>query len=288
MAGAATSAPPASDAFRPYAAAFAARFQLMLQYRAAALAGFVTQCWFGGVKVMIYAAFYHGAPQAAAHAPITLSQTITYTWLAQALLALMPWNPDPEVVDGVRSGAIGYDRLRPVDAYALWYVRSAAWMIARAIPRAALMAAFAAVFLPLIGLADWAWKPPASLGAGLLALVSATLALALSSALLMLINLVVVATMNGRGIQILVVPLVVVFSGNLLPLALYPDWARTALLVQPMAGLFDIPCRIYFAALSGPTAWMGIGLQIFWTVALIGIGRPWMERIMTRLETQGG
>ena len=29
---------------RPYLAAFRARFQLMLQYRAAALAGFATQC----------------------------------------------------------------------------------------------------------------------------------------------------------------------------------------------------------------------------------------------------
>jgi ABC-2 type transport system permease protein len=277
-----------TDALRPYAAAFAARFQLMLQYRAAAFAGFVTQCWFGGVKVMIYAAFYRGAPLAAAHAPITLSQAITYTWLAQALLALMPWNPDPEVVEGVRSGAIGYDRLRPVDGYALWYVRSAAWMIARAIPRAALMAAFAAVFLPLIGLSAWAWKPPAGLGAGLMAALSALAALALSAALLMLVNLVVVATMNGRGIQILITPLTIVFSGNLLPLALYPDGARTALLVQPMAGLFDIPCRIYFGALAGPMAWAGLGLQVFWTVVLIAVGRPWMERIMTRLETQGG
>lgn len=276
------------DLLRPYAAAFAARFQLMLQYRAAAVAGFVTQCWFGGVKVMIYAAFYHGAPQAAAHAPITLSQVITYTWLAQALLALMPWNPDPEVVDGVRSGAIGYDRLRPVDAYSLWYVRSAAWMIARAIPRAALMATFAAVLLPLAGLSAWAWRPPSGVGAGVMAMLSVLVALALSSALLMLVNLVVVATMNGRGIQILITPLTVVLSGNLLPLALYPDWARTALLVQPMAGLFDIPCRIYFGGLSGPTAWMGIGLQVVWTAALIVIGRAWMARIMTRLEVQGG
>lgn len=277
-----------TDALRPYSAAFAARFQLMLQYRAAALAGFITQCWFGGVKVMIYAAFYHGAPQAAAHAPITLAQTITYTWLAQALLALMPWNPDPEVVDGVRSGAIGYDRLRPVDGYWLWYVRSAAWMIARALPRAALMAAFAMALLPLIGQGDWAWKPPPGLAAGLLAALSALVALALSSAMLMLVNLVVVATLNGRGIQILITPLTIVFSGNLLPLALYPDWARTALLVQPMAGLFDIPCRIYFGALAGPMAWVGIGLQLFWTAVLIGVGRPWMAGIMSRLEVQGG
>lgn len=32
---------------RPYLAALRARFLLTLQYRAAALAGFATQCWWG-------------------------------------------------------------------------------------------------------------------------------------------------------------------------------------------------------------------------------------------------
>jgi len=50
------------DALRPYAAAFSSRFLLMMQYRAAALAGFFTQCWFGAVHVMVLAAFYLGAP----------------------------------------------------------------------------------------------------------------------------------------------------------------------------------------------------------------------------------
>ena len=58
------------DALRPYAAAFSSRFLLMMQYRAAALAGFFTQCWFGAVHVMVLAAFYLGAPEAAAASPI--------------------------------------------------------------------------------------------------------------------------------------------------------------------------------------------------------------------------
>ena len=47
---------------RPYVAAFSARFILMLQYRAAAIAGFATQCWWGAIKIMIYAAFYRASP----------------------------------------------------------------------------------------------------------------------------------------------------------------------------------------------------------------------------------
>lgn len=276
------------DALRPYAAAFSSRFLLMMQYRAAALAGFFTQCWFGAVHVMVLAAFYLGAPEAAAASPISLSQAITYTWLAQGLLAVMPWVGDPEIADGVRSGSISYDRLRPVDAYALWYVRAAGWMTARVVPRVALMILAAGLVLPLIGQGQWAWQPPASLSAALLFLLSETLAIALSCAIIMLINIIVVATMNARGINILMQPIVIIFTGNLLPLTLYPDAVRTFLFVQPFAGVLDIPNRIYFAALTGQMAWAGIGLQMFWTALFIFLGRFWLARVMARLEVQGG
>lgn len=276
------------DSVRPYTAAFASRFLLMMQYRAAALAGFFTQCWFGAVHVMVLAAFYLGAPDSAAASPISLSQAITYTWLAQGLLAVLPWVGDPEIAAGVRSGAISYDRLRPVDAYALWYVRAAGWMTARLVPRVALMILAAGIILPLIGQGQWAWQPPPSLSAAALFALSETLAIALACAIIMLINIVVVATLNARGVNILMQPLVVIFTGNLLPLSLYPDTMRIALFVQPFAGTLDIPNRIYFGALAGPMAWAGIGLQVFWTTLFIVVGRLWLGRVMARLEVQGG
>ncbi len=276
------------DALRPYAAAFRSRFLLMMQYRAAALAGFFTQCWFGAVHVMVLAAFYLGAPEAAAASPISLTQAVTYTWLAQGLLAVMPWVGDPEIADGVRSGSISYDRLRPVDAYALWYVRAAGWMTARVVPRVALMIVAAGIVLPLIGQGQWAWQPPASLSAAWLFLLSETLAIALACAIIMLINIIVVASMNARGINILMQPIVIIFTGNLLPLSLYPDAVRSFLFVQPFAGTLDIPNRVYFGALAGQMAWAGIGLQVFWTLLFIVAGRFWLDRVMRRLEVQGG
>lgn len=274
------------DAARPYAAAFAARFMLLLQYRAAALAGFATQCWWGGIKVMVYAAFFAAAPAAAGS--LSLSQTITYIWLAQALLALVPWSGDPEIGQAVRSGAIGYDRLRPLDTYGWWYARAAAWMTARVLPRAALMLAFAGVLLPLIGLEAWSWRPPQSpLQASLFA-VSATLLVALSSAWVMLLNLAAVRFLDERGVNALTSSAIIVFSGNLLPLPLFPDWMQGFLFVQPFAGMLDIPVRIYSGDLTGQRALAGLALQAGWTLAFITLGRFWMRRVMGRLQMQGG
>ena len=271
---------------RPYVAAFASRFLQMLQYRTAAYAGFATQCWWGGIKVMVFAAFYGGA--APADTPMTLAQVITYTWLVQGLLALLPWLGDPEVAQAVRTGAVAYDRLRPVDAYALWFARSAGWIAARVLPRLALMVAFAGVALPLAGLGEWAWQPPAGVAAGVGFVASALLALLLSTSLVMLLNIAAAAALNERGINALAGPIVVVFSGNLLPLALLPDAWQTALLLQPLAGVMDIPARIYFGQLGGAQALAGLGLQCFWIALWVAFGHATMGRTMRRLEVQGG
>jgi len=270
---------------RPYLAAFRARFQLMLQYRAAALAGFATQCWWGGIKIMVFAAFYSAN---AAAAPISLGDAVTYVWLGQALLALLPWLADPEVSQAVRTGGVGYDRLRPLDAYGYWYARTLGWMLARALPRAVLMVLAAGIVLPLVDLGDWAWRPPSGLAAALLFVPAVALMTALAAAVLMLANIVVAASLNERGVNAILMPLVTVFSGSLLPLNFYPDSVRPWLHLQPLAGLVDIPFRIYFADLAGAAALQSLALQAGWTLVLIGLGRFAMERVMRRLEMQGG
>lgn len=280
---------PSGGLLRPYLATFVSRFLEMLQYRTAALAGFVTQCWWGGIKVMVLAAFYAGASDTrSAELPMTLAQAVTYTWLGQGLLALLPWVADPEVGQAVRTGAVAYDRLRPVDAYAMWFARSTGWTVARVLPRLGLMALFAVLLLPLLGLGEWAWQAPANLLAGLAFTASLVLALLLSVALVMLLNVATVAALSDRGVNGLAVPLVVVFSGNLLPLALMPDAWQRVLLLQPLAGVLDLPMRLYFGQFSGAQALGVLGLQAFWITALVLLGRWLMTRTMRRLQVQGG
>src|SRR3954471_19090394 len=178
---------------RPYVAAFSARFLLMLQYRAAAFAGFLTQCWWGAIKIMVYAAFYR-ASAPSTHPSITLAQVATYTWLNQALLALMPWGCDPEVAAAMRTGVVSYDRLRPVDAYALWYARAAAFLTSRATPRAVLMALVAGFGVRMLGVRELSWAPPPNVTQAALFVLSLVLTVCLSSAFIMLLNVAVVVT----------------------------------------------------------------------------------------------
>lgn len=270
---------------RPYAAAFRARFLLLLQYRVAALAGFATQCWWGAIKIMVFAAFYETAVVAA---PISLPNVITYVWLGQAFLALLPWVADPEVAMLIRTGGVGYDRLRPLDTYGYWYARTLGWIVARALPRAILMLIAAGIVLPLVGLEAWSWRPPSGVEAMVLFVPAFALMIMLAVAVLMLANVVVAASLNERGVNAVLMPLVVVFSGSLVPLDFFPDAMRAFLHLQPLAGLVDIPFRIYFADLRGGAALKGLALQAGWALVLIVLGRAAMARMMRRLEMQGG
>lgn len=269
---------------RPYRAVFLARFVLLLQYRAAAFAGFATQCWWGIVKIMVLAAFY--APAGAQ--PLSLSQAVTYTWLGQAFLAVLPWNADPEIVEMMRSGNVAYERLRPVDTYGFWYARALARRTAPALLRAVPMFVTAGVLLPAFGLRAWSMQPPADPIAAVVFVLSMLTVVLLSATISVLIDLSVVATKSSRGINTLAVPLVTVLSGMIIPLPLFPDWMQPLLFVQPFAGLVDIPYRIYFGHLAGPAALAGLLQQAAWTVAIVLVGRRLMRRAMDRLDVQGG
>src|SRR5260370_4213584 len=189
----------------PYLAVLRMRFLLMLQSRTAAVAGFATQGWWGFIKVMVLAAFFRST---IAHQPINFTQAVTYTWLGQAFLVLLPWNSDPEVAAMVRTGDVSYNRLRPLDTYFFWYVRAMGWMLARVVPRAALMFLIAGLILPPIGLGNWRLRFPTGIEASLLFTLCMLSVLLLSSAMVMILHFPVIATMTERGANSFMAPLV--------------------------------------------------------------------------------
>jgi len=270
---------------RPYFAIFAARFLMMLQYRAAALAGIATQFWFGAIMIMALSAFYTGAHGSVS---ITLAQAITYIWLGQAFLGLLPWNVDPEIALMMRTGNVAYERLRPVDTYFYWFTRAMAWRAAATLLRSLPLLFVTSVLFEHLGLGAWSLRPPASLAALVLFVFSMAAVVFLSSAITTLLNISVVWTISGQGINVITNSLVLILSGMVIPLPLFPDWAQLLLLLQPLAGLVDIPYRIYFAHLSAGAAIAGIALQISWTVLFIVLGRLLLTHTMRRIQIQGG
>jgi ABC-2 type transport system permease protein len=274
------------SALRPYAAVVGARFRMLLQYRAAAIAGFWTQLVFGLVLIMIYEGFYRSSTPDAQ--PMAFAQVVSYVWLGQALLAMLPWNVDGEIQAMVRSGAVAYELCRPIDLYGLWFARSVAQRTAPTVLRAVPMAVFASIGLPLIGLGEWRLAPPVSFAAGAGFVVALGCALALGCAISTLLNILLLWTVQGDSVYVFATAVVSLLSGLLIPLPLLPDWAQTAVRWLPFAGIMDLPFRIYSGHIAAGGLALVLARQIGWTVATVALGRRLLARGMRRVVVQGG
>jgi ABC-2 type transport system permease protein len=258
---------------------------MLLQYRAAALAGLWTQVFFGLVLIMIYEAFYQSttAPQ-----PMTFTQVVNYVWLGQALLAMLPWNADAEIRAMVRSGAVAYELCRPTDLYWLWYARALAWRIAPTMLRAVPMCIIAAVLLPLVGLGEWRLASPPSTAAALAFGATLVCTLLLGCALTTLINISLLWTTSGEGAVVLLTTLVTFLSGMIVPLPLFPAWVQPIVRALPFAGLVDLPFRVFIGHIPPGAAVSVLQHQVLWTIGLVLVGRWLLSHGVRRVVVQGG
>ena len=262
---------------RPYVAILSARFRTLLQYRAAAAAGLGTQLFWGLIRVMIFDAFYRSTdlPQ-----PMTYVEVVTYVWLGQALLGLLPWNADRDVQAIIRSGVVAYEMVRPVDLYSLWFSRAVALRSAPTILRAAPMFVLAIAFLGMAPPASWA-----SAGVWAAATLGAVL---LSAAITTLLTISMLWTISGEGIAGILAAAVMILSGMIVPLPLFPDWVQWLLDVLPFRGLVDAPFRLYLGHIPPSEALSVLFHQAAWIAIFVGAGRLALARGTRRLVVQGG
>ena len=260
-----------------YAAFFSAQFRALLQYRAAALAGFGTQLVWGYLLVMVYEAFYRSSSEPQ---PMTIRQVVTYVWLGQAFLAMLPWNDDREIQTLIRSGTVSYELLRPLDLYTLWYCRVLAVRTAPTMMRAAPMLVVSSLFLGLQAPAS-----PAALGAFVMAMLGALL---LGCAFSTLLNISLLWTVSGQGINVIGFAAVSIFSGMTVPLPLFPKWAQTIIYLLPFRGLVDTPFRLYTGNMPPSELPFLLAHQVAWAAAFVFAGRWALSRGLRSMTVQGG
>jgi len=261
---------------RPYLAIFTARFRLLLQYRAAAAAGFACQFFWGITRMMIFQAFYENASP---NVPISLDQTIAYIWLSQGFIMLLPFRADGEIAGMIQSGDVAYELLRPTNLYNLWYAREIANRTAPVLLRAVPMFAVA-------GLVGWLHCPgPTNLLAFAAAMLAAVL---LTAAVSMLMTISMFWSVSGRGISLLFSPTMFLLSGMVIPIPLFPDFLQPVLRALPFVGMIDLPIRLFVEQIPAAQAWGVLAYQLAWTAVLIILGRIVIRRATRRLVVQGG
>lgn len=262
---------------KAYLSVFRLRLRLETQYRGAVIGGVFCQAFFGLILVAVYRALYAGKPQ-----NISLSHITTYVWLQQAFFRML-LSSDAELMDKVRTGGIAYDLCRPLYLYGFYYSRIIAQKLMGSLLRAFPMLIFAAL-LP----EGWGISLPASIPALGMSVTALFLGLCCVCAMENITMAFTMRTMDPRGFQAMLNLLMMILSGNILPLTLFPDSWQGFITILPHAQMLDSPIRLYTGEYPLPQAPGVLLLQGGWTVLLIILGMMLWRRNQTRMLIQGG
>lgn len=262
---------------RGYWAIFKIRVKTLMQYRIPTLAGVVTQLFWGMVLTMIMRAFY---AESSSIEPISVNVAVTFIWLGQALLLLLPWNVDKEIEKQIKNGNVAYELLRPLHLYGLWYFRILALRVTPTILRCLPIFLIGGIWLDLSAPASWM-----SCGAFIISVVLASL---LSAAITTLVTLSLFWTHSGEGIQRLLPSCAVLLSGMVVPLPLFPFWMRPFLEIQPFRGLVDIPCRLYTGMIPLEQVPYYFLFQLAWIILFVLWGQRVAKKALRQFVILGG
>lgn len=266
---------------KKYLSFFRLRFSCGLQYRVAAWAGVVTQFAWGFMEIMMFRAFYEADPGAF---PMTFQATVAYVWLQQAFLAFfMGWMMENEIFETIRNGDIVYELVRPVSIYNMWFSRSVANRLSKALLRC----------FPILLVAGFLPEPfrmgaPADLISALLFLLTMALGLLVTVALCMLVYVLCFFTVSVEGLRMLFLSSMEFLTGAVIPLPFLPDKIKAILELLPFAAMQNVPLRIYSGSLAGAEITRAIVLQIFWLVVLTLFGKALCRVAVKRVTAQGG
>ena len=252
-------------------------FQRQLVYRTAALAGFVTNFFFGIIRIAILVALY-GARHEVADIPI--EGAITFTGLSQAMigyLSLFSWY---ELMNNVFTGAVSSDLLKPMSLYHYWLAhdcgRAVGQLLLRGLPMMLAYAIFFGIYTPQN---LWQWMG---------FFISLILAGLVSFSWRFLVNLAAFWIPNAAGVVRFALILSWFMSGFFMPLRYFPDWFVKICELTPFPYMINIVVEIYLGVLQGPVIIQALIAQTAWLAGLILTGQLVLRIGIRKLVILGG
>lgn len=267
---------------RKYIGFFKMRFSTGLQYRGAYISAIVTQLPWALMECYAYMALHESNPR---HFPMALTAVTSYIWLKEAFFALFNvWiGTDNDIFDMIVDGGISYELCRPLSVYHMWFARVAGGRISSALIRC----------IPIMLIGFLVPKPyglslPASFLSLSLFILAMVLGLGVTVAFCMVVYMICFFTISPKGIRMVLTGAIELFSGAIIPLPLIPYPYRSIFEMLPFGSMMNVPFRIYTGDLYGSDMIFAIALQIFWLVALVGLGHVLYRLTERRIVIQGG
>lgn len=267
---------------KSYLTYFRIRIIASLQYRAAALAGLTTQLFFGFVFIMVYLAFYES--NGTIVAPMKWQELVNYMWLSQAFFALTyPSQADHELLDMIKNGNIAYEILRPQNFYLRWYVK----MIATK-TTSTMLRFWPIIIIGLLLPYPYHLSAPIALSNFFLFIIALIFACLLISALIVLIHILSMFTIDSKGLLSIYGVIAEVFMGGTIPIPFFPIWLQKIAYALPFRYISDFPFRLYSGSIPLTDGYSLLLQSFIWIIVTIAIGLLITKLALRKAVIQGG
>jgi ABC-2 type transport system permease protein len=252
-------------------------YQRYLTYRAATLAGLLTNFFFGILRASILVALYGVQTEVDG---ITINAAITYAAMTQALIGFLSMFSWFDLMMTVYNGEVAVDLLKPINYVTYW--------MAKDLGRASMQLVFRGVTLiaGYILLFDLVW--PKGFNHWLVVFVTLVLSWLISFLWRFLINLASFWTPNARGILRLFYTFSLFFSGFLMPLRFFPEWVVRISYLTPFPHMLNTVVEIYLGILQGADLIFALTFQFVWICILFLAVQVTFRAGVRRLIILGG
>lgn len=252
-----------------------------LQYRASALAGIMTQLFFGFVYIMMYLAFYESNDTSSV---MNWNQLVTYMWLQQAFFALTyPFMKDNDLLEMIKNGNLAYELVRPQNFYLKFFIKMVAERFVSTFLR----------FIPVIVIGLLLPYPynlslPYSFGNFIIFIISLILACLLITSLSLVVHIITMFTMESRGVITTYSTIAEVFMGTVIPLPFFPNWLSNIAAYLPFKYIGDFPYRVYSNSITISEGIKLLSGSFIWIIITMIIGMCVSKFALKKAVIQGG
>ena len=246
-------------------------------YPIATLAGVFTNTVFGFMRGYVLLAIFRLRDEVGGY---DVADTLTYTWLTQAMImTIFAWGWT-DVAERIRTGDIATDLQRPLDLQL--------YGLAFDLGRALYHFVYRGVAPFVVGALVFDLRFPDNPLVWIAFAAAIVLAVCVSYAYRFLYNLAAFWLLDYRGVVILSMVVSLFFSGFTVPLAFFPDWLREVAYALPFAAMIQVPVDVFLGKFDGADLVGIMALQAVWAVALLLAGRAVLTAATRKLVIQGG
>jgi ABC-2 type transport system permease protein len=252
-------------------------FARQLTYRAATLAGLATNLFFGFLRVAVMTALYGTRTEVAG---MDLQAAITFTGLAQAVIAYLSIFGWYDLMRSVSSGEVAADLLKPLGYFRFW--------LAVDLGRALVAFLLRGVTMMVLYFLFFSITAPTTVGQWLALTLAFGSSWWLSFAWRFLVNLAAFWTPNALGVGRFAFGIAWVLSGFFMPLRFFPGWFQTLCHLTPFPSMVNTTIEIYLGLLTGEALVWALVVQVLWIGILTGACHLTLRAGVQKLVIQGG